>query len=154
MENNELITKFYTAFSEGNSEDMIACYHDDVVFNDPVFGKLEGNRAHKMWEMLLSSNAGGAEISFNGIEANTESGEANWIAKYQYGPKKRDVVNNVHANFKFKDGKIIAHTDTFDLYKWTKQAMGPVGYILGWTPFMKNKIQKITNGRLDEFINN
>jgi hypothetical protein len=30
--------------------------------------------------------------------------------------------------------------------------MGPIGYIMGWTGFMKNKIQKITNGRLNEFV--
>ncbi|MDB9702212.1 hypothetical protein N8289_00025 [Flavobacteriales bacterium] len=51
MENKELITKFYTAIKDENAEDMIACYHKDEVFTDPVFGRLEGDRAHKMWEM-------------------------------------------------------------------------------------------------------
>jgi hypothetical protein len=38
------------------------------------------------------------------------------------------------------------------LWKWTKQAMGAPGYLLGWTPFFKNKIQATTNSRLDKFI--
>ncbi|MFL0100562.1 hypothetical protein [Tenacibaculum maritimum] len=33
---------------------MTDCYHKDITFQDPVFGKLKGQRAIKMWEMLLS----------------------------------------------------------------------------------------------------
>ena len=38
------------------------------------------------------------------------------------------------------DGKIIKHTDIFDLWEWSKQALGVSGYLLGWSGFMKNKI--------------
>lgn len=105
-----------------------------------------------MWEMLLSRAAGNISISFDNVEADENQGSATWTAIYEYGPKKRKVTNNVRAAFKFQDGKIIEHIDTFDLWKWTKQAMGPVGYLLGWSSFMKAKIQQTTNGQLDAFI--
>lgn len=152
-DNKEIIEKFYTSFSDGNITGMLACYHKDIVFQDPVFGKLEGERAVKMWEMLLSQKKDDTIITFDNIEATTENGKANWVAKYLYGDKKRKVVNRVSAAFKFKDGKIIEHVDTFNLWKWTRQALGASGFLMGWTPYMKNKIQSTTNQKLDEFIN-
>ncbi|QXP62415.1 MULTISPECIES: nuclear transport factor 2 family protein [unclassified Polaribacter] len=152
MENKEIIKKFYTSFSNGNVTGMLECYHKDVVFKDAVFGRLEGDRAFKMWEMLLSNKKQDTTINFSNIEATAENGKANWVAEYLYGDKKRKVVNRVSADFRFKDGKIIQHFDTFDLWSWTKQAMGLPGYLLGWSSFMRNKIQQTTNNRLDVFI--
>ncbi len=154
MDPTALIKKFYTAFSEGDAATMTSCYHTDIVFQDPVFGKLNGARACTMWKMLLSQKKAETSISFSNIDTNSHDGTANWIAKYQYGDKNRPVVNHVQAQFKFKDGKIISHTDTFDLWKWTRQALGISGYLIGWTPFMKKKIQATTNQKLDAFIEN
>lgn len=152
MDNKEIIKKFYTSFSNGNIKGMLECYHKDVIFQDPVFGKLERERAFKMWEMLLSQKKEDTIINFNNAQATNEIGKANWVAEYVYGAKKRKIINRVQANFKFKNGKIIEHFDFFDLWKWTKQAFGITGFLIGWTPFMKNKIQQTTNKRLDEFI--
>jgi len=153
MDNKEIIKKFYTSFSNGNMEAMLECYHKDIVFQDPVFGKLKGERAFKMWEMLLSQKNEDTIIIFDNIEATTQHGKANWVAEYWYGDKKRKVINKVSANFKFKDEKIIEHFDTFDLWKWTRQALGITGYLIGWTPYMKRKIQQTTNRKLDKFMN-
>lgn len=152
MNNEELIEKFYTSFSKADAKGMTECYHENIVFQDDAFGTLKGERACKMWEMLLSGGPGKSKISFNNVEATNESGSANWRAEYHYGEKQRKVINNIHANFKFKDGKIIEHIDTFNLWKWTKQALGPAGYLLGWTSFMRKKIQKTTNDKLNDFI--
>lgn len=152
MNYNELIEKFYTCFSNGDYKGMTACYHSDIVFQDCVFGTLKGQRVFKMWEMLLSKSAGNSKINFHSIETSSEHGSANWSAEYEYGVKKRKVVNVVQAKFKFKDGFIIEHQDTFNLWNWTKQALGPVGYLMGWSNFMKNKIQKTTNKQLDDYI--
>lgn len=151
MNNQDLINKFYSAFVEGNAEDMAACYHEDIVFQDPAFGKLSGSDASKMWEMLLSKKGSAPKISFSNVIADDEKGSAEWTAEYFFGPKKRKVVNNVSASFKFKDGKIVEHTDSFDLWKWSKQALGPAGLLMGWTPFMKSKIQNQTNSQLSAF---
>ena len=152
MNNSDTIKKFYTSFANGDAKGMIECYHENVVFQDPVFGTLKGLRAHKMWEMLLSNKKASAKISYSGIKSTNENGQAKWIAEYLYGEKKRPVINKVSAAFKFKDGKIIEHIDTFDLWKWTRQAMGIVGVLMGWTPMIKSKIQKTVHTRLDKFI--
>ena len=150
MKNEELINKFYTSFSDGDVKGMLACYHKDIVFHDPAFGRLKGERAFEMWEMLLSQKKADTIISFENIQATTEKGQANWTAEYVY--ENRKVINHVSATFKFKESKIIEHTDTFNLWEWSRQALGVTGLLIGWTPFMKNKIQQTTNLKLDKFI--
>ena len=152
MTNKELLSKFYTAFAEGNAQGMVDCYHPNIVFQDPAFGILKGERAVKMWEMLLSQKSAATTIGFDNVRTTNDFGSVDWVAKYVFGPKKRKVVNHVHADFKFKDGKIIEHTDTFDIWKWSSQAMGTIGSLFGWTSFMKNKIQQKTNKQLDRFM--
>jgi ketosteroid isomerase-like protein len=152
MTNTETIKKFYTSFSEGNAKDMIACYHEEIVFQDPAFGVLKGNRAKKMWEMLLSNKDSNIKITFNNINVDGDEGGASWIAEYVYGPKKRKVINKVNAQFKFKEGEITEHKDTFNLWKWSGQALGLVGHMIGWTPIMKKKIQSITSKKLNTYI--
>lgn len=95
MKNSELIAKFYQSFSDGNAKGMVACYHEDVTFQDPVFGHLKGVEAVQMWEMLLSRRMDSTSISFDSVKASTEGGTANWTAKYVYGEKKRPVINEV-----------------------------------------------------------
>lgn len=90
-------------------------------------------------------------IEFSHVMADDTTGSASWTADYVYGPDKRPVTNHVQAKFKFQDGKIIEHRDHFGLWKWSRQALGAAGMILGWTPMMKSKIQSITNARLDQF---
>ena len=152
-QNQQLIEDFYTAFSNGNAKGMTACYHDDVVFEDPAFGNIKNGKPSKMWEMLMSRKKESTTVVFNNINANETTGKANWTATYEYGPKNRKVINNVSASFKFKDGKIIEHIDSFNMWSWTKQALGLPGVLLGWSSFMKNKIQKNTSQQLAEYTN-
>ncbi|MDO6492994.1 MAG: nuclear transport factor 2 family protein [Cellulophaga sp.] len=152
MTNKELIQKFYTSFSNADIKGMLSCYHDDITFTDPAFGTLQGNRAKAMWQMLLSRSNGGTQITFNSITTNKNKGSVHWKAVYTYGSKKRKVTNNITANFTFLDGKIIEHVDTFNLWNWSKQALGISGYLLGWSSFFKSKIQTKTNNLLDTFI--
>lgn len=150
MENKELIEKFYTSFANRDVKGMISCYHEDICFEDPAFGKLYGDDAKAMWQMLLSRNSG-LKISFNTIETSEKKGAANWVAEYVFAQTGRNVINRVAAQFEFSEGKIIKHTDYFDFWKWTQQALGWKGYLLGWTPFMKNKVQKMTKGFLNTY---
>ncbi len=151
METCDLITSFYTAFANADAEGMIACYSDDVIFSDPAFGTLEGDRAKAMWRMLMSRGSG-LKVTFDNVEGNDEGGSATWVANYTYGPKKRPVTNNVSATFDVIDGLIVRHQDTFDLWQWSKQALGVPGLLLGWSSFMRNKIQATTNGLLDAYL--
>ncbi len=133
MNNAELIRKFYESFAQGNAEGMVGCYDQNIVFNDPAFGELRGDDAKAMWRMLIANSKGNLDIMFDTINANDKTGTANWTAKYVFSQTGRKVINNISAEFEFKNGKIIKHTDHFNLWKWTQQALGWKGYLLGWS---------------------
>ncbi len=50
-----VIEKFYQAFEELDAESMIECYHNEIIFEDPAFGVLKGEKAKNMWRMLCDS---------------------------------------------------------------------------------------------------
>jgi hypothetical protein len=95
-----------------------------------------------MWKMLIKKSKGEIKIEFSEVKATEYIGSAQWIATYNFSQTNRKVVNVIKAQFQFKDGLIIKHTDDFDIWKWSKQAFGIKGYLLGWTGFFQTKINE------------
>ena len=131
---------------------MAECYHPDVVFSDPAFGQLNGREVWAMWKMLIGRNGGNLEITFSDVEADDHLGAANWTAKYVFGKTGRHVTNRVHAEFKFKDGLIVAHRDSFNFAKWARQAFGLKGFLFGNADFFRSKIRVKARQSLQDYI--
>lgn len=149
--NEQLITKFYTAFQQKDWKTMQACYHQDIEFYDTVFRNLKGKHAGAMWHMLLSGSKD-LELTFDGIEADENVGKAHWIATYTFGKTGNKVVNDIHAQFEFKDGLIVKHTDTFSFKTWSAQALGIVGKLFGGYAFLNNFFSQKANEQLQIFM--
>jgi len=139
--NRELITRFYQAFQRLDAEAMVACYSDDIVFSDPVFGTLRGQDACDMWRML-TTRAKGFTLKFDNVRADAHSGSAHWVASYLFSQTGRTVVDDIQARFVIRDGLICQHDDSFDLWRWSRQALGSPGVLLGWTPLLQNKVRQ------------
>jgi len=139
-QNEELIHKFYTSFTQKNSQGMVECYSDTIEFEDPVFGKISGNKPKAMWMMLLERSSG-LVVSYSNVKSTDEGGSADWIAEYDFTKTNRRVTNHVHAEFTIRDGKITNHKDSFSLWKWAGMALGISGYLMGFTPMVQNKIK-------------
>lgn len=154
MTNKALIEKFYESFARADAEGMVSCYAPDVVFTDPAFGELRRDDARNMWRMLIKNSKGNLAVSVDNIEVNETTGSAHWVADYVFSQTGRKVRNNVTARFEFNNGLIVRHTDHFDFWKWTRQALGLPGYLLGWTPFMQNKIQQRARRQLEKYASN
>jgi ketosteroid isomerase-like protein len=151
MDNERLIRQFYESFARGDVEGMIACYADEIEFSDPAFGRLAGADAKNMWKMLVERGRGNIRIEFANVSADADKGAADWTADYVFSKTGRKVFNEIHAEFEFKDGRILRHNDTFDIWKWSKQALGPSGLLLGWSSFMQNKIRQNARESLREY---
>jgi ketosteroid isomerase-like protein len=151
--NEELIQTFYDAFARRDYATMQDCYSANPVFNDPVFGVLQGDEVKAMWEMLCKS-AKDLTIQTDKIEVDGEYGTCNWTAIYPFSKTGRKVVNKIKAHLRIADGKIIEHTDEFDIYKWSRQALGLPGILLGWSGYLKNKIRSDARKKLDAFMKN
>ena len=149
--NEELIARFYTAFQKRDGKGMVACYHPQVEFYDPVFQELQGDRAKAMW-LMLCERAKDLSIEFSKVHADNTVGQAHWDAWYLFSATGRTVHNIIDARFEFEDGLIRKHTDTFDFHRWAGQALGLSGKLLGGTSFMQNKIRKTALGGLDLYM--
>lgn len=149
--NDELIQRFYRAFAETDGVAMEACYAPDVRFGDPVFPDLKGPEAGGMWRML-TGNATDLRIELLEHDADDERGTAHWRAHYTFSETGRHVVNDVHASFRFTDGLIAEHRDAFSFHRWSRQALGPVGLLLGWTPILRNAVRRKAGAQLKRFL--
>jgi ketosteroid isomerase-like protein len=138
--NAALIQRFYEAFQRSDAEAMAACYASDVQFSDPVFGVLRGREASDMWRMLIS-RATEFSLTFSDIQTVGQTASANWVATYRFTQTGRTVVNRINARFAIRDGLIFEHRDNFDLWAWSRQALGLKGLLLGWSSFVQNKIR-------------
>lgn len=149
--NEKLIETFYTAFGKKDYETMKACYAENAEFSDPAFPHLKGKEVGAMWQMLIMSSQN-LTIRFSDVKADDKAGSAIWIANYNFSKTGRPVENHIKANFVFENGKILKHKDEFNLWKWSQMALGLKGYLLGWSPIIKNAVQKTTSTNLDLFM--
>jgi uncharacterized protein len=148
--NTLLIERFYAAFAAGDGEGMAACYAPGAHFADPVFPDLRGAEPGEMWRMLTAT-PGDLRIELLEHQADETSGSARWRAHYTFSQTGRPVVNEVRAKFRFEEGLIADHRDDFNFYRWSRQALGPVGLLLGWTPLVRSKVRRMAAGRLAQF---
>ena len=149
--NAELIRRFYDAFARRDHATMVASYAPGAYFVDPVFGVLEGWRIAAMWRMLCE-RATDLSITAERITADDRTGSAHWEARYTFSPTGRRVHNVIEASFEFSSGLISRHVDQFDLYRWSRQALGWKGWLLGWTPLVQGPVRSQAARGLESFI--
>ena len=130
---------------------MAACYAPGAKFSDPVFQNLEGQEPGAMWRML-TARADDLDVELAEHEASEETGSAHWIAKYTFTQTGRHVTNDVRAEFRFAGGLIAEHRDRFGFHAWARQALGPTGLLLGWTPIVQGGVRRKARAGLDEFM--
>lgn len=141
------IRTFYDAFARRDVEAMAACYAPDVHFSDEVFTDLRGDAARDMWRMLCERSKDLA-VTLVSADAQGDRGTARWIARYTFTQTGRFVENDISATFELANGRIVRHVDRFDFWRWSRQAFGPLGWLIGWTPILKGAVRKRANAAL------
>ena len=155
--NHQTIETFYAAFARLDPEAMSHCYAPNAMFEDEVF-TLRGKReVMGMWTMLCeATQAKGRDVwrlEYSGIDADAQTGKAHWEAWYRFSTTGRMVHNSIDAAFSFDpQGLIVTHKDRFDFWAWSRQALGAPGLLLGWTPFLRQKIKTTAAGNLQKFM--
>jgi ketosteroid isomerase-like protein len=146
----DLIARFYAALARRDGDAMAACYHPDVHFRDEVFD-LRGPRAGAMWRLLCDRGADLAVVASE-ITAHDAAGAARWVATYTFSQTGRRVRNDIRAAFTFRDGLIATHRDTFSFWRWSRQALGAPGWLLGWTPWLRARVATDAAKGLDAYV--
>jgi ketosteroid isomerase-like protein len=149
--NRTLLDELYAAFGRSDGDAMSRCYAPDATFSDPVFVGLRGDEPGGMWRML-TSRAKDFSVELVSRDADASVGTAHWVARYRFAQTGRPVVNDVLSRFRFADGLIAEQVDEFDFYRWSRQALGPPGALLGWTPLLRRSVQRKARAGLDAFL--
>jgi ketosteroid isomerase-like protein len=136
----EIARSFYDAFSRRDAATMNAWYADHATFSDPVFPGLDARETRGMWDML-TRNARNFSLTYEVLGASDTHAEVRWIARYDFSRTGRPVENHVTTRMEIVDGRIVRQEDRFDFHAWARQALGLPGLLLGWTPFLRKKVQ-------------
>lgn len=131
---------------------MAQSYAPGARFEDPVFGELTGEQAGGMWKMFTSEPDSDLRVELPECAAEENEGTARWIARYTFGPTGRPVVNDIQARFRFVDGKIADHVDSFSFWAWSRQGLGMPGTLLGWTPILRLALRRKARSDLEKFM--
>jgi ketosteroid isomerase-like protein len=141
-EHRAVVERFYAALARRDAEDMAACYADDAVFTDPIFGELRGEAVREMWRMLLGRSSGGMTVSVTflggAVDGTTEQVLA--VIDYTFSRTGKRVRNTIATFMKFSDGRIAQQIDDFNFYAWARQAFGVMGWVAGWMPAFRAKV--------------
>jgi len=149
--NTAVIRALYAAFAHRDGAAMAACYAADARFSDPVFTDLRGAEIGAMWTMLCE-RAKDLQVRLVEASSDGEAGSARWEADYPFSATGRIVHNRIDARFRFRDGLIVEHIDTFPLWKWASMALGAKGTLLGWLPPVQAKIRAQADKGLRAFM--
>ncbi|MBO6794497.1 MAG: nuclear transport factor 2 family protein [Balneolaceae bacterium] len=142
MGNNstEIVKTFYEALNNGDIKTVRQLYHPDAVYKSEMFS-LKGPEVFALWytatqpEMNLTAEC--SSINKVNNEVHTT-----WNISYELSVVNRTIKLSEKGLFKFKDGKIIFHQDKYSFYSWCKQTLGPIGWLFGWTAWLKKRVSK------------
>ena len=151
------IERFYAAFARLDGQAMQGCYASGARFDDEVFSLTGPREIGGMWRMLTeATKAKGLahwKLEVSGISADSHKGRAHWDAHYLFSATGRQVLNKIDAEFEFDNaGLITRHRDRFDFWLWARQALGMPGLLLGWTPFLRNKVRAQAAANLRRYL--
>ena len=149
------IERFYAAFARLDGEAMQACYAPDAQFDDEAFSLRGAQQIGGMWRMLTSATKSKpASLAHWRIDVSQVSDHsAHWEAHYLFSATGRTVINRIDASFEFDaQGLITRHRDRFDFWRWSRQALGAPGWLLGWSPMLKQKVRATAAGNLQRFL--
>lgn len=153
--NAELLQRFYAAFAALDAAAMQACYAPQARFDDEAFSLQGAAQIGAMWRMLCeATKARGMDtwrLEASGIAADDTQGRAHWEAHYRFGPGGRRVHNAIDGEFRFEHGLIVAHRDRFDFWRWSRQALGAPGWLLGWSPMLRAKVRATAAANLARY---
>lgn len=155
--NEQTLRRFYTAFAALDADTMASCYAADAQFDDEVFSLRGRTEVAGMWRMLCeATRAKGRDawaLEFSGVSADAHQGQAHWEADYRFSATGRLVHNVIDGQFAFNaQGDIVRHRDRFSFWAWSRQALGLPGLLLGWSGFLRAKVQAQARANLTKFL--
>jgi hypothetical protein len=147
------VERLYAAFARLDAEAMAACYATDARFDDEAFSLKGRAQIGAMWSMLCDAvKTKGRDVWKLEVSQVTDC-SAHWEPTYNFSATGRIVHNIIDAEFEFDSSSLITrHRDRFDFWRWSRQALGMPGWLLGWTPMLRAKVRATAAKNLARFM--
>ena len=147
------IEALYAAFARLDADAMAACYAESAQFDDEAFSLRGRRQVGGMWAMLCGATRAKGMADWKLEASGITERSAHWEAHYRFSATGRLVHNIIDAEFEFDGaGLILRHRDRFDFWRWSRQALGTPGLLLGWTPFLRAKVRAQAAANLQRFL--
>ena len=156
--NRTTATRFYSAFALLDPASMAECYAPKVRFQDEIFTLDGRDQVMGMWFMLCDSlhATGGRrdwKLNYRVVSVDPLAARLEWSAHYHFGKLQRPVHNRIMAHLRFDEAGLISHHhDSFDFWRWSRQALGMPGLLLGWSPVLRHKVRARARAGLDRYM--
>lgn len=150
--------RFYSAFAALDAATMAACYSNDAHFCDEVFTLNGRDEIAAMWAMLCAAVAQKGRddwsLTYGTSALRGDVVLVHWDAHYRFSATGRLVQNSIDATLRFDaNGLIVDHVDRFDFWRWSRQALGLPGVLLGWSSFLRQKVRTQAMANLCRYMN-
>jgi SnoaL-like domain len=149
----QTIEKLYAAFAALDAKAMAECYADDAVFEDEAFQLRGRHQIGGMWSMLIDAIKKHGRKEWKLEVRDITERSAHWEPTYRFSATGRLVRNIVDAEFEFdSQNRIKRQRDRFDFWRWSRQALGMPGWLLGWSGFLRNKVRRGAARQLEKYM--
>jgi hypothetical protein len=147
------IAKLYAAFAALDAKTMAQCYADDAHFEDEAFLLRGRHQIGGMWSMLTEATKKNGRKDWKLESSNITETSAHWEATYRFSATGRRVHNIIDAEFEFdSQGLIKRHRDRFNFWRWSGQALGAPGWLLGWSGLLRGKVKRTAARQLEKYM--
>jgi hypothetical protein len=149
----QTIEKFYAAFAKLDAATMQSLYAPQARFDDEAFSLKGPVQIGAMWKMLCEATRAKGMAHWKLTTKHLTDHSIDWDAHYLFSATGRLVHNKIHAEFDFdNNGLIVLHVDSFNFWRWSRQALGAPGLLLGWTPLLRQKVRKQAAKNLARYL--
>jgi SnoaL-like domain len=147
------IERLYSAFAALDAKAMAQCYADDAYFVDEAFSLRGRHQIGGMWSMLIDAIKKQGRKDWKLEVRDITETSAHWEPTYRFSATGRLVHNIIDAEFEFdSQGLIKRQRDRFSFWRWSRQALGLPGAVLGWSGFLRGKVKRTAARQLEKYL--
>lgn len=142
-----VVNRFFESYQRSDWQSMARCYHDKASFSDPIYPDLREENIVYLWFSRLSKHQS-IDLQYRVVFADERKAQVEWTAISPFNGKAVKIEGL--STFALWDETIVRHVDEFSFVKWSRQAQGLKGWLLGGSRFYQARVQRSARSQLEQ----